>query len=268
MNGQPTWGTRLVAALGIGALAFLVLPLLIVVPMSFSSARSLAFPPPGFSLRWYETFFGDPSWMEALWNSLTIASISSVCATTLGGLAAYGLRRGTFRGRDVAESNFMAPLIVPTIIAAVAMYLAFAGVNLLGTFLGLVIAHTVLSVPLVIMVLGVAVRSFDVRIEQVGWSLGGSWFYTARTVLLPNIAPSVFAAWIFAFIGSFDEVIVTSFIGGTYETIPKKMFNELILQVNPTITAIATLLMLFTVVTLALTAWMLQRAGRLRSTLL
>ncbi len=261
-------GARIVAFLGLSALAFLVLPLLIVVPMSFSSARALAFPPPGFSLRWYESFFGDPRWMEALWNSLSIALISSIFATILGGLGAYGLRRGTFRARDVVESNFMAPLIVPTIIAAVAMYLAFAKTNLLGTFLGLVIAHTVLSVPLVMMVLGVAIRSFDVRIEQVGWSLGGSWFYTARTVLLPNIAPSLFAAWIFAFIGSFDEVIVTSFIGGAYETIPKKMFNELILEVNPTITAVATLLMAFTILALGASAWMLRRAGKLRETML
>lgn len=268
MNGQSRWGARLVAVIGVAALAFLVLPLLIVVPMSFSSARSLTFPPPGFSLRWYEGFFGDSRWMEALWNSLSIAAIASVCATVLGALAAYGLRRGTFKARDVAESNFMAPLIVPTIIAAVAMYLAFARLNLLGTFLGLVIAHTLLTVPLVIMVLGVAIRGFDVRIEQVGWSLGGSWFYTARTVLLPNIAPSLFAAWIFAFIGSFDEVIVTSFIGGTYETIPKKMFNELILEVNPTITAVATLLMAFTILALGVSAWMLKRAGRLRETML
>lgn len=261
-------GARIVAFLGIAALAFLVLPLLIVVPMSFSSARSLSFPPPGFSLRWYEGFFGDPRWMEALWTSLSLAFISSILAVVLGGLAAYGLRRGTFRGRDVQEGNFMAPLIVPTIIAAVAMYLGFAKANLLGTFAGLVLAHTVLSVPLVMMVLGVAIRGFDVRIEQVGWSLGGSWFYTARTVLLPNIAPSLFAAWIFAFIGSFDEVIVTSFIAGTYETIPKKMFNELILEVNPTITAVATLLMAFTILALGVSAWMLRRAGKLRETML
>ncbi len=268
MNGQHAFASRTVAVLGIAALAFLVLPLLIVVPMSFSSARSLTFPPPGFSWRWYDGFFGDPRWMEALWTSLSLATISSLCAVVLGGLAAYGLRRGTFRGRDVAESNYMAPLIVPTIITAVALYLGFAKTNLLGTFVGLVIAHTVLSVPLVIMVLGVAIRSFDVRIEQVAWSLGGSWAYTMRTVLLPNIAPSLFAAWIFAFIGSFDEVIVTSFVAGAYETIPKKMFNELILEVNPTITAVATLLMLFTIIALGFTAWLLSRGGRLKPTLL
>jgi ABC-type spermidine/putrescine transport system permease subunit II len=185
----------------------------------------------------------------------------------LGSLAAYGLRRGSFAGRDWAEGNFMAPLIVPTIIAAIALYLGLAKVGLLGSFVGLVAAHIVLNVPLVMMVMGVAIREFDLRIEQVAWSLGASWSYTVRKVVLPNLAPSVFAAWIFAFIGSFDEVIVTSFIAGRYETVPKKMFNELILEVNPTITAVATLLIGFTVLALAAVTVILGRAGKLKQTL-
>ncbi len=116
------------------------------------------------------------------------------------------------------------------------------------------------------MVLGVAIREFDQRIEQVAWSLGASWGYTMRKIVLPNLAPSVFAAWIFAFIGSFDEVIVTSFIAGKFETVPKKMFNELILEVNPTITAVATLLIAFTVLALAAVAIVLRRAGKLKDT--
>ena len=134
-------------------------------------------------------------------------------------------------------------------------------------FIGLVVAHTVLNVPLVMMVMGVAIREFDLRIEQVAWSLGASWRYTVAKVVLPNLAPSVFAAWIFAFIGSFDEVIVTSFIAGRYETVPKKMFNELILEVNPTITAVATLLIGLTVLALAAVTVILGRAGKLRPTL-
>ena len=114
---------------------------------------------------------------------------------------------------------------------------------------------------------GVAIREFDLRIEQVAWSLGASWSYTGRKVMLPNLAPSVFAAWIFAFIGSFDEVIVTSFVAGKYETVPKKMFNELILEVNPTITAVATLLIAFTVLALAAVTVILGRTGKLRQTL-
>jgi ABC-type spermidine/putrescine transport system permease subunit II len=227
----------------------------------------LTFPPPGFSLRWYQAFFGDPRWMDAMWTSTIVAVVSSILALVLGGLAAYGLRRGSLRGGDWAEGNFMAPLIVPTIIVAIALYLGLARIGLLGSWLGLVLAHTVLNVPLVMMVLGVAIREFDLRIEQVAWSLGASWRYTIVRVVLPNLAPSVFAAWIFAFIGSFDEVIVTSFIAGRYETVPKKMFNELILEVNPTITAVATLLIALTVIALAAVTLILGRTGRLNRTL-
>ena len=267
MIGGSPWTRRLLASIGVLALTFLTVPILIVIPMSFSSAKSLAFPPPGFSLRWYEAFFGNPRWMEAMWTSVIVAVISSVAALLLGGLAAYGLRRGSVKGRDWAEGNFMAPLIVPTIISAIALYLGLAKIGLLGSFLGLVVAHTILSVPLVIMVLGVAIREFDPRIEQVAWSLGASWWYTVRKVMLPNLAPSVFAAWIFAFIGSFDEVIVTSFVAGKYDTVPKKMFNELVLEVNPTITAVATLLIAFTVLALAAVALILKRTGKLKPTL-
>ena len=161
----------------------------------------------------------------------------------------------------------MSPLIVPTIIVAIALYLSLAKVGLLGSFVGLVAAHTVLNVPLVMMVMGVAVRDFDLRIEQVAWSLGASWSYTVIKVMMPSLAPSVFAAWIFAFIGSFDEVIVTSFIAGKYETVPKKMFNELILEVNPTITAVATLLIAVTVLALAAVTLVLSRAGKLKQTI-
>jgi len=266
MSSSP-WARRLLATVGVFGLVFLTIPIVIVIPMSFSSARSLTFPPPGFSLRWYETLFGNPRWMEAMSTSAILAVISSIAALLLGGLAAYGLRRGSFKGRDSSESNFMAPLIVPSIISAIALYLGLAKIGLLGTFFGLVVAHTVLNVPLVMMVLGVAIRSFDLRIEQVAWSLGASWSYTVRKVVLPNLAPSVFAAWIFAFIGSFDEVIVTSFIAGRYETVPKKMFNELILEVNPTITAVATLLIGLTVLALAAVTVILGRAGKLRQTL-
>jgi putative spermidine/putrescine transport system permease protein len=267
MIGGSPWTRRLLATVGVLGLVFLTVPIIIVIPMSFSSARSLTFPPPGFSLRWYETLFGNARWMEAMTTSTVVAVISSVLALVLGGLAAYGLRRGNFRGRDWAEGNFMAPLIVPTIIAAIALYLGLAKVGLLGSFFGLVMAHTILNVPLVMMVMGVAIREFDYRIEQVAWSLGASWSYTVAKVMLPNLGPSVFAAWIFAFIGSFDEVIVTSFIAGKYETVPKKMFNELILEVNPTITAVATLLIALTVLALAAVTFILGRSGKLKQTL-
>jgi ABC-type spermidine/putrescine transport system permease subunit II len=267
MIGGSIWTRRALAAAGVFSLVFLTVPILIVIPMSFSSAKALTFPPPSFSLRWYVTFFGDPRWMDAMWISTLVAIVSSIAALLLGGLAAYGLRRGRFAGRDWVEGNFMAPLIVPTIIVAIALYLGLAKIGLLGSLVGLIVAHTVLNVPLVMMVTGVAIRAFDLRIEQVAWSLGASWRYTVWKVMLPNLAPSVFAAWIFAFIGSFDEVIVTSFIAGKFDTVPKKMFNELVLEVNPTITAVATLLIGLTVLALAAVAAILSRAGKLKQTL-
>ncbi|WP_420392966.1 ABC transporter permease [Acuticoccus sp.] len=254
-------GRVLLGATAIAVLAFLCLPILIVIPMSFSSASSLAFPPPGLSLRWYAAFFNDERWLAALANSALIAFASSTIALALGSLAVYGLVRGTFRGRSLLEGAFIAPLIVPQVIIAVALYIYFSQIGLLGTLPGLIAGHTVLGVPYVVLVMSVAVRSFDVRIEQVAYTLGASPWTMFRRVLLPNLMPSVLAAWIFAFIISFDEVIITVFIAGSYETVPKRMFNELVLQVNPTITAIATLLIGVSVLTIALMVWLLRRHG-------
>ena len=259
--GDGRLARYVLAVAGGAVLLFLCLPIAIVVPMSFSSASSLEFPPPGLSLRWYQSFFADPRWLDAAQNSALIAFASSLLALALGSVAAYGLVRGTFRGRGLLEGNFVAPLILPPVITAVALYIFFARIGLLGTIPGLIIAHTLLTVPYVVLLMSVAIRAFDVRIEQVALSLGASWLRMFRSVLLPNLLPSAFAAWIFAFIISFDEVIITIFIAGAYETIPKRMFNELILQVNPTITAIATLLIGLSVVTMILVALLMRRAG-------
>lgn len=248
---------------GVLVLLFLFLPIAIVVPMSFSAASSLTFPPAEFSLRWFRSFFQDPRWIEAMRVSLLVAFMSSLLALALGSVAAYGLVRGTFAGRRLIDANFMAPMIVPPVITAVALYIVFARVGLLGTLPGLVIGHMLLGVPYVVLIMSVAIRSFDVRIEQVAFSLGASWFTMFRRVLLPNLMPSAFAAWIFAFITSFDEVIVTLFVAGAYQTVPKKMFNELVLQINPTITAIATLLIAFSVCLFVVFALLMRRAGLL-----
>ncbi|BBK29855.1 putative spermidine/putrescine transport system permease protein [Stella humosa] len=258
---------RFVALVAIVTLVFLVLPILIVVAMSFSSASSLQFPPPGLSLRWYQAFFGDPRWVEALVTSTVLAFASSIVALVLGSAAAYGIVRGRFPGRGFIDANFMAPLIVPTIVVAVALYLALAKVGLLGTWVGLVASHVVLSVPFVVLVVGVAIRSFDERIEQVAFTLGASRMQTVLRVLLPNLVPSLASAWILALIASFDEVIVTLFVAGVYQTVPKRMFNELVLEVNPTITAIATILIAISVLAMAAIAIITQRRGGLLKTM-
>ena len=239
------------ATVAMAALTFLLLPVAIVIPMSFSSAASLRFPPPGLSLRWYQAFFADAVWRDAATNSLIVAGASSVMAVALGTLAAYRLVRGRFRGRPVLEAHFVAPLIVPSVIAAVALYIAFAKVGLLGSYRGLILAHTVHSVPYVVLLMSVAIASFDERIEQVARTLGASEGTVFVRILLPNLMPSVLASWVLAFIASFDEVILTLFLFGNRYTIPKQMFVKLELQIDPTITAVATMLVVFSVVTLA-----------------
>lgn len=252
---------RIVLALcGIGVLIFLCLPVLIVVPMSFSNSSSLRFPPEGFSLRWYTQVFSDPRWVQAMNTSLLLALLSSTLALLLGGLAAYGLTRGRFFGRMTIQSNFIAPMIIPSVIIAVALYFALAHIGMLGSFAGLLLGHTLLGVPYVVLIMSVAIRSFDIRIEQVAFTLGASWFTMLRRVLIPNLLPSTAAAWIFAFVNSFDEVVITTFIGGTHETVPKRMFNDLVLQVNPSITAIATLLIGISLALMALSAGLVRRS--------
>jgi ABC-type spermidine/putrescine transport system permease subunit II len=242
-------------------LVFLCLPILIVAPMSFSSAQSLEFPPPGFSLRWYQALFGNPVWIEAGRNSLILATVSSTMALICGTCAAYVLVRGNFVGRGAIEANIVAPMIVPSIITAVALYIFFARAGILGSFGGLILGHTVLIVPYVVLVMQQAIRGFDVRIEQVAATLGATRWQVLTKITLPCILPSAAAAWIFSFVLSFDEVVITLFVSGTHLTIPKRMFAELALQVNPTITAVATLLIAVNLLALGLLVLVSRRGG-------
>lgn len=242
----------LVITAALGALTFLCLPVLIVVPMSFSGAETLAFPPPSWSLQWYDSLFSSPIWIEAGRNSILLAASSSSIALIIGTLGAYAIVRGRFRGMRVFEANLVAPMVVPQIITAVALYIAFARAGILGTFGGLILGHVVLVTPYIVLVMMMAIRGFDERVEQVAVTLGASRRQVLTGIVLPNVIPSALAAWIFAFVLSFDEVVVTLFISGTHLTIPKRMFNELLIQVNPTITAVATLLILFNILALLL----------------
>lgn len=237
-----TFNKVALAACSLMTILFLCLPILIVVPMSFSGATTLRFPPQGFSWQWYIEVFSDPRWINALQTSVVLALLSSTLALFLGGIAAYGLVRGCFLGKTAIHSNFIAPMIVPSVIIAVALYFALARANVLGSFVGLLLGHILLAVPYVILIMSVAIRSFDRRLELIALTLGASQLTMMRRVLVPNLLPSAGTAWIFAFVISFDEVIVTTFIAGTHDTVPKRMFNDLVMHVNPSITAIATVL--------------------------
>lgn len=258
MSIRQRFGRGLLLLISVSALLFMCLPILVVLPMSFSAAESLEFPPPGFSFRWYEAFFNDSRWLEALRTSFLVALLSSVAALILGGLASYGLVRGKFLGRRGHELNFAAPMVLPHIVTSIALYIAFARAGVLGTMTGLVLGHIVVASPFVVLVMSVGIAGFDQRIEQVALTLGASWHAMFRRILIPNIAPSLLAAWTFAFITSFDEITVTIFLAGPIDTVPKRMFTQLLERVDPTITAIASLLIMVSIFSVALVAFLMK----------
>ncbi len=246
----------------VAVVLFLFLPIVIVIPMSFSSASSLQFPPPGFSLRWYESFFGNAAWMEAAKTSFIVSTSASIIALILGGFASYGLAKSDFRGKNLILGNFIAPMIIPTIITGVALYIVFAQIGILGSLPGLILGHTLLIVPYIVLITLPMFESFDKRIELAARSLGANWLMIVRRIIVPIIFPSLLASWLFAFIISFDELIVTIFLAGAYNTLPKKMFNELVLQINPTITAISTLLIALTAVFMIIVAFIMNKIAK------
>lgn len=239
--------------------AFLIVPILVVFPMSFASDATLKFPPSGFSLQWYKAFFQDSRWLVAIRTSFVVAISSSLISLILGMLAAYGLSRSRFRGQQIILANMMAPMIIPQIITAVGLYLFFAKIGLVGTMPGLIIGHAVLSAPFVIMIMMLGISAVDIRVEQAARSLGATWLTTFSKIILPNIIPSVVSAWFFAFIVSFDELIVTIFLAGPNVTVPKKMFDDLMIQINPVITVVSTFLIIFTLGVVVLALFILKK---------
>ena len=183
---------------------FLMLPLLVVFPISLSSAPYMQFPPPGLSWQWYERYLDDPQWIDATWRSLYIGSATAVFALALGVPLAFALVRGKFFGRILIDRLALAPVIVPTIILSVAVYGLFAKLKLIGTWYGLVIAHTVLALPFVVLVIGAGLRDFDRSLEQAAEGLGASRWRTLARITLPLLRPSLVSAGLLAFISSFD----------------------------------------------------------------
>lgn len=243
MSFSALRGRVTLAAWGWAVLLFLVLPVVIVVPLSFSSSQYLQFPPPGFSLRWYQAYFASDAWVSATITSLQVAVLTVLLATPLGMLASFGLVRERFPGQRLINALVLSPMIVPTIVVAVATYFAFARVQLVGTMAGVVLAHTALSVPLVVINVTSALVSFDDVLEQAAMSLGANRFKTFWYVTLPLIRPGLLAGALFAFLVSFDELLVAMFVAGvSSQTLPVKMWASLQQDIDPTIAAISSLL--------------------------
>jgi putative spermidine/putrescine transport system permease protein len=256
-----TLGRALFTTLWICVLLFLALPIAIVALLSFSSASYLTFPPPAFGIRWYEAYLGSREWLASTWLSVAVATCVVVLATTLGTLAALGLARLRGSMRAAVAALIVAPLIVPGIIAAIGIYYAFSRYRLVGTPVGLVLAHTCLAVPFVVTSVSASLANFDRRLEQAALGLGATPWGTFRQVTLPLISPGVLVGALFAFITSFDELIVALFLSGSGAvTLPRRMWDDLRFAIDPTIAAVSTLTIVLTAAVLGF-AHMLRQRG-------
>ena len=225
---------------------FLCLPSLFVIPVSFTAGRFITFPPQGFSLRWYAAYWNSPGWIAATERSFVTALFTGFLATGLGTAAAFVLVRQRIPGRAAIITLILAPLVIPRIIIAVALFYLYAHLGLVGTTFGLVLGHTVLAVPYVVITVMAVLRTYDDRLDQAAWSLGASKWRALIHITLPQIRAGLLAGFLFAFITSFDDLTIALFItGGSTATLPRQMWNDLLLQVNPTLAAVSTLILLF-----------------------
>lgn len=230
------------AVLGL-ILFYLVLPTLVILPISLGSADHIEFPPHQLTLHWYREYLSDPDWMAATWFSLKIALATSLAATAIGTLAAMALIRGDLPGKQALQALSLAPMVVPHVVYGVALYLIFSPLRLTGNFVGFLVAHTVLAVPYVLITVMAALQRFDFTLELAALSCGASRTRAFLLVVLPNISPSVAVAAVFAFLSSFDEATVAFFISDTGgKTISRKMFEDIDFNLTPVIAAVSTLL--------------------------
>lgn len=240
-------------------IGFLCLPSLFVIPVSFTSGSFIEFPPEGFSLRWYQTYLGSSGWVDATIRSFIVATGTAVLASVLGTAGAFALVRRRLVGRAAILALVLAPLVLPRIIIAVALFYLYARIGLVGTILGLVLGHTVLAVPYVVITVMAVLKIYDERLDQAAWSLGASKLRTLIHITLPQIRGGMVAGFLFAFITSFDDLTIALFVtGGGTSTLPRQMWNDLLLQVNPTLAAVSTVILVFVTV-FVITAEMLRR---------
>lgn len=221
----------------------LVAPVLVVVPMAFTSSRTFQFPPPGFSTQWFSELFSDPAWTESFVLSLKVAGIVVVLATSLGTLGAFALVRGRGRWTTPVSAFLMAPMIVPGVITAIGVYYVFLKWHLAGSFTGFVVAHTALAIPMVVIPVRASLQGFDRRLERAAASLGAGPVATFFHVTVPLLAPGILTGALFAFLVSWDEAIVSLFLASPFSrTLPVQLYQSVTSSLTPTIAAASTVI--------------------------
>jgi putative spermidine/putrescine transport system permease protein len=239
--------------------AFLLLPLVVIVPLSFNATPffsitpgMLRLDPDAYSLRWYEEFFASSIWRNAAMNSLMIGCASTLIAIVLGTLGALGLSHPDMPWRRAVSAMLLSPIILPLIVVAAGLYYVFARIGLAGTYLGVILSHAVLGTPFVVVAVSASLARFDRRLLDAAAISGANAFTTHRRITLPLIAPGIMAGAVFAFATSFDEVVVTLFVGSIdQQTLPRQMWTGLREQLSPTILAVATMLIAVTLLLFA-----------------
>lgn len=244
-------------------LGFLMAPMLAVVVLSFSPTELMVLPPRGFSLRWYEDFLTAGRWVLATRNSFVVAIATTLLATVLGTAAAIGLQLGRFRGKAVLVTLLTLPLVTPYIVTAASMYFAYSLAGLSGSLLGLVLGHTVVAVPFVVMAVLATLQTFDANLLRAAASLGAAPVPAILRVVVPNIWPGIAAGAVFAFATSLDEFVITLFLAGPGQfTLPRQMYASVREFLTPTILAAATLLFLCSLIFLLVSEALRLRAAR------
>jgi len=234
---------------------FLLLPVVFIVLLSFGSSRWLAFPPPGWTLKWYRELFADPAWLDAAVTSARIATITAILAVTIGLLASFALVRGSFRGREILRGLLLTPMVLPVVVFAIAIYAFFLRLGLGGTTVGFVIAHTVLALPFAVIPIATALEGFDKSIEDAAIVCGASPLQAKLRITLPSIRIGIFSAAIFSFLASWDEVVVAIFMASpTLQTLPVKIWGSLRADLTPVIAAASSLLVALTLALMVTTA--------------
>ena len=255
-----------------GVFLFLVLPIIILVPLSFNSGsfftftpEMLSLDPAGFSLRWYKEFLNSESWILAVKNSFFIATVSSAVAIILGTVAALGLNSDKMPFKGVVMILLISPMIVPLIILAAGMYFFYAYTGLLNSYTGIIIAHAVLGVPFVVINVLTSLNAYDQNLTKASYSLGANEVSTFFNITFPIIRPGIISGGLFAFITSFDEIVIILFLASPEQrTIPKQMFSGLREQISPTILAASTLLLVLSILLLVGVQYAERRKEKIR----
>jgi putative spermidine/putrescine transport system permease protein len=239
--------------------AFLLLPIFAVVPAAFNASSFIRLPPDAWSVRWWATFFADPTWRRAMITSLQVAMLAAALSVMLGTAAALGIARLGGWARQLALAIFVGPVIVPAIVLAVALYSLARSVGLVGTVTMLAIAHTMLALPFVALNVGVSLAALDPRLALAATGLGASPWRAFRTVTLPLIMPGVIGAAVFAFVTSFDEVVLSVFLAGPQaKTLPVRIWEEVRVEYTPVV-AVAATIMIVLAIAAALASRLIQR---------